>query len=106
MRHRDERRDAKLFLGPVQKVLGTGQSRRREIGEMRGQLLPYAIYVPSGTPPAGGWGLTLLLHSLSANYNQFEGSRNQSQFANRALPSIVITPSGRGPDGGFRETEV
>jgi hypothetical protein len=71
------------------------------IGEMRGQLLPYAIYVPSAPPPPSGYGLTLLLHSLSANYNQFEGSRNQSQFANRAAPSIVITPSGRGPDGWY-----
>jgi hypothetical protein len=71
------------------------------IGEMRGQLLPYAIYVPGGTPPTGGFGLTLLLHSLSANYNQFEGSRNQSQFANRGSGSIVITPSGRGPDGWY-----
>jgi hypothetical protein len=71
------------------------------IGAMRGQLLPYAIYVPSGPEPAGGWGLTLLLHSLSANYNQFEGSRNQSQFANREVGSIVITPSGRGPDGWY-----
>ena len=33
--------------------------------------------------PAAGWGLTLLLHSLSANYNQFSGSHNQSQFAAR-----------------------
>jgi hypothetical protein len=71
------------------------------IGAMRGQLLPYAIYVPAGAPPAGGWGLTLLLHSLSANYNQFEGSRNQSQFGNRGAGSIVITPSGRGPDGWY-----
>jgi hypothetical protein len=71
------------------------------IGEMRGQLLPYAIYVPAGPAPAGGWGLTLLLHSLSANYNQFEGSRNQSQFAARGKGSIVITPSGRGPDGWY-----
>jgi pimeloyl-ACP methyl ester carboxylesterase len=71
------------------------------IGEMRGQLLPYAIYVPSATAPAGGYGLTLLLHSLSANYNQFEGSRNQSQFAQRGGGSIVITPSGRGPDGWY-----
>jgi hypothetical protein len=71
------------------------------IGALRGQLLPYAIYVPSGTPPPGGWGLTLLLHSLSANYNQFEGSKNQSQFANRGAGSIVITPSGRGPDGWY-----
>jgi hypothetical protein len=71
------------------------------IGEMRGQLLPYAIYIPSGTQPAAGWGLTLLLHSLSANYNQFSGSRNQSQFSARGSGSIVITPSGRGPDGWY-----
>jgi hypothetical protein len=71
------------------------------IGAMRGQLLPYAIYVPSGPAPSGGWGLTLLLHSLSANYNQFEGSKNQSQFAARGGGSIVITPSGRGPDGWY-----
>jgi hypothetical protein len=79
---------------------GCGSSKAC-IGEMRGQLLPYAIYVPSGAQPAGGFGLTLLLHSLSANYNQFEGSHNQSQFANRGTGSIVITPSGRGPDGWY-----
>jgi hypothetical protein len=71
------------------------------IGALRGQLQPYAVYVPSGPEPAGGWGLTLLLHSLSANYNQFSGSRNQSQFGNRGEGSIVITPSGRGPDGWY-----
>ena len=72
------------------------------IGEMRGQLLPYAIYVPAGPEPPQGWGLTLLLHSLSANYNQFEGSRNQSQFAaHGGAGSVVITPSGRGPDGWY-----
>jgi hypothetical protein len=71
------------------------------IGELRGQLQPYAIYVPSKPEPGEGWGLTLLLHSLSANYNQFEGSHNQSQFAERGTGSIVITPSGRGPDGWY-----
>jgi hypothetical protein len=70
-------------------------------GEMRGQLQPYAVYIPTGTTPAGGYGLTLLLHSLSANYNQFSGSRNQSQFGQRGEGSIVITPSGRGPDGWY-----
>ncbi|HXB15443.1 MAG TPA: hypothetical protein VNV44_06830 [Solirubrobacteraceae bacterium] len=71
------------------------------IGEMRGQLLPYAIYVPSGPAPSQGWGLTLLLHSLSANYNQFSGTKNQAEFADRGQGSIVITPSGRGPDGWY-----
>ena len=27
--------------------------------------------------------MTLLLHSLGASYNQFSGSRNQSQFGER-----------------------
>ncbi len=71
------------------------------IGELRGQLLPYAIYVPSGPTPSQGWGLTLLLHSLSANYNQFAGTKNQAEFAARGQGSIVITPSGRGPDGWY-----
>ncbi|MEA2225138.1 MAG: hypothetical protein QOE67_420, partial [Solirubrobacteraceae bacterium] len=71
------------------------------IGAMRGQLLPYAIYVPSGSEPSAGWGATLLLHSLSANYNQFAGSKYQSQFAARGGGSIVFTPSGRGPDGWY-----
>jgi hypothetical protein len=71
------------------------------VGELRGQLQPYAIYVPGGPEPPQGWGLTLLLHSLSANYNQFSGSHNQSQFADRGSGSIVITPSGRGPDGWY-----
>jgi hypothetical protein len=59
--------------------------------------------------PSGGWGLTLLLHSLSANYNQYIGTRNQSEFANRSTPSIVITPEARGPDQfyeGLGESDV
>jgi hypothetical protein len=70
-------------------------------GELLGRLQPYALYVPNRPQPAGGWGLTLLLHSLSANYNQFSGSRNQSQFGDRGKGSLVITPAGRGPDGWY-----
>ncbi len=70
-------------------------------GELRGRLQPYAIYVPKGGVPAGGYGMTLLLHSLGASYNQFSDSRNQSQVGDRGLGSIVITPEGRGPDGWY-----
>ena len=52
-----------------------GQRRRDCKGELRGQLQPYAIYVPRKPRPAAGYGLTLLLHSLGANYNQFSGSQ-------------------------------
>jgi pimeloyl-ACP methyl ester carboxylesterase len=71
------------------------------IGIYRGQLQPYAIYVPEGPVPKGGWGMTLLLHSLAASYNQYLGSRHQRQFGERGPGSIVITPEARGPDGGY-----
>lgn len=70
-------------------------------GWYRGRLQPYAIYVPQQPMPADGYGLTLLLHSLDANYNQFLASNNQSQFGDRRPGSIVITPEGRGPDGWY-----
>jgi hypothetical protein len=69
--------------------------------EYLGQLQPYAIYVPDVPTPKGGFGLTVLLHSLSANYNQFAGSRNESQFANRSNPTIVLTSEARGPDQAY-----
>jgi dienelactone hydrolase len=68
-------------------------------GELRSRLQPYSIYIPKKPPPAGGYGLTLLIHSHAAMYNQFLGSRNQSQFGERGPGSIVITPAGRGVDG-------
>jgi hypothetical protein len=81
---------------------GLLQSQTGCIGEYRGRLQPYAIYVPPGPEPKGGWGMTLLLHSLAAQYNQYLGSRNQRQFAERGgAGSIVITPEARGPDGGY-----
>jgi C-terminal binding-module, SLH-like, of glucodextranase len=70
-------------------------------GEYRGNLQPYAIYVPRQPMPARGYGMTLLLHSLDATYNQYLGSRNQSQFGERGAGSIVITPLARGPDGFY-----
>jgi predicted esterase len=70
-------------------------------GELRGRLQPYAIYVPRTPEPRDGYGLTLLLHSLGANYNQFGDSRHQEQFGERGPGSIVITPEGRGPDGWY-----
>jgi predicted esterase len=100
--------------GPMNRVLSsrfkTGEGTRWAegcgnpddcIGEMRGRLQPYSIYIPEGPRPDSGYGLTLLLHSLGANYNQFAGSRNQSQFGERGEGSIVITPAGRGPDGWY-----
>jgi hypothetical protein len=71
------------------------------IGRFVGQLQSYALYVPKKPQPPGGWGMTLLLHSLSANYNQYSASRNQSEIGDRGAGSLVLTPGGRGPDGFY-----
>ena len=70
-------------------------------GQYQGRLQPYAIYIPKKPRPAAGYGLTLLMHSLSANYNQYLGTRNQSQYGERGRGSIVITPEARGPDENY-----
>lgn len=70
-------------------------------GALRGQLQPYAIYIPSKPRPAEGYGFTLLLHSLGANYNQYLSTRNQSQLGERGRGHLVATPAGRGPDGWY-----
>ena len=70
-------------------------------GELLGRLQPYAIYVPKKPMPANGYGMTLLLHSLGAMYNQFSNSNNQQTFGERGPGSIVITPAGRGPDAWY-----
>jgi hypothetical protein len=70
-------------------------------GWYQGRLQPYAIYVPQKPVPSEGYGMTLLLHSLAATYNQYLGSRNQSQFGERGSGSIVITPLAHGPDGFY-----
>ena len=57
--------------------------------------------MPNKPQPSGGYGLTLLLHSLGANYNQFADSANQSQFGERGAGSIVITAEARGPDAWY-----
>ncbi len=72
-------------------------------GELRGRLQPYALYVPPNSPADGRYQLTLLLHSLGQNYNQYSNSRNRRQFGDRTRPSLVITPEGRGPDGFYRD---
>lgn len=73
------------------------------LGEIRGRLQPYAVYVPPKKPTSGRYALTLLLHSLSASYNQFSLSDNQREFGARAGGSLVITPEGRGPDGFYQD---
>jgi dienelactone hydrolase len=70
-------------------------------GPYQGRLQPYSIYVPRGPKPRRGWGLTLLMHSLAASYNQYAGSRHQRQFGERGPGSITITPEARGPDGSY-----
>ncbi len=71
------------------------------IGEYRGQLQPYSLYIPTKTAPSTGYGLSLLLHSLNANHNQYAGTSNQILLGERGQGHLVATPLGRGADGWY-----
>jgi predicted esterase len=64
-------------------------------------LQPYSVYVPAAPPPASGYPLTPLLHSLSENYNQYANTNNESQFGARDGGSIVFTTEARGADNWY-----
>ena len=72
-------------------------------GRFVGQLQPYTLYVPAKPVPRRGFGLTLLLHGLSANHNEFLDSRHGRQLGDRGPGSIVASPLGRGPDGFYQD---
>jgi pimeloyl-ACP methyl ester carboxylesterase len=71
-------------------------------GRYVGQLQPYALYVPKKRLPREGFGLVISMHGLSANYNEFLGSNEARQMADRGTGSIFASPEGRGPDGGYK----
>jgi len=78
-------------------------------GRFRDQLQPYGVYVPNKPIPAAGFGLVLEMHGLSANHNEFLGSKNASQLGDRGTGSIIAAPEGRGADGfyhGYAEADV
>ena len=78
-------------------------------GRYLGQLQPYALYVPAKPLPNEGFGLVVSMHGLSANYNEFLGSHEAEQIADRGAGSIFASPEGRGPDGSWKdyaETDV
>jgi hypothetical protein len=64
-------------------------------------LEPYAVYVPLEAASSTGYPLTLLLHSLSCNYNQYANTNNEMQFGERNGGSLVFTTEGRGPDNWY-----
>jgi len=77
---------------------GTSTDCPAEYGNV---LQPYAVYVPIEAPQASGYPLTLLLHSLSVNYNQFQNTNNEKQFGERNGGSLVFTTEARGPDNWY-----
>jgi hypothetical protein len=73
-------------------------------GRFLGQLQPYSVYVPDKPAPERGFGLTFLLHGLSANHNMEPlDSKHARQLGDRGPGSLVVSPLGRGPDGFYQD---
>lgn len=82
--------------------LGGTEMEKPCTGRLLGQIQPYALYVPPKPLPARGFGLVVSIHGLSANYNEFLGSHEAEQLADRDTGSIFASPEGRGPDGSWQ----
>ncbi len=69
------------------------------------RIQPYGLYVPEGVDPDTPTPLTVVLHSMGANYNQFQAAspHTYTELADER-GSIAITPEGRGPDGFYHDT--
>ncbi len=65
------------------------------------QLQPDALYISRLPRRTTGFGTTVLVHALSANYNQYRNTRHAEQLGDRGAGHITITPAGRGPDGFY-----
>ena len=66
------------------------------------RVQPYAIYIPSDLDPKRAVPLTLVLHSLNVNHNQY-GLFNPA-FLDAVCEerrSVCVTPLGRGPDSWY-----
>jgi hypothetical protein len=72
-------------------------------GMFLGNLQPYNVYVPSKRTPRGGWGMTLQLHASGGNYNEYMGSRNQSELGDRGPGSIAVTTLSRDSSGDYTD---
>lgn len=96
-------RQIRLFPSRLQ--LGEGRDLAA-FPQYKGQLQPYAVYIPTtyraGTPVP----LTLSMHSLGQAYWQYQGGRLFAQQGEER-GSVVLSPMGRGPDGWYQhEAEV
>ena len=95
-------RQIRMF--PSRLRLGEGRNLD-EFPQYRGQLQPYAAYLPSSYRPGRPVGLTLSLHSLGQQYWQYQGGKTFSQFGDER-DNVILSPMGRGPDGWYqREAE-
>jgi hypothetical protein len=69
--------------------------------QYRGQLQPYALYVPTTYSPATPAGLVLNLHSLGEYYWQYNGATMNQQIGEQR-GALVATALSRGPDGWYQ----
>ncbi len=91
-------RQIRLFPSRLQ--LGEGRDLAT-FPAYKGQLQPYALYIPSTYREGRPAGLTLALHSLGQNYFQYQQGRIFEQQGEQR-GNLVLSPLARGDDGWYQ----
>jgi hypothetical protein len=91
---------SRLQLGEGKDTVTTNGSLTDPFPQYRGQLQPYALYIPSSYMPGSPAPLTLLLHSLGEHHWQYLGSTLVQQIG-EGRGNFIATSESRGSNGWF-----
>jgi uncharacterized protein len=66
-----------------------------------GVSLAATLYLPTGSPPAGGWPAIVFLHGLSGNRTQMNALAEASGFVGQSFAVLTFDQRGHGESGGL-----
>jgi pimeloyl-ACP methyl ester carboxylesterase len=66
-----------------------------------GATIAATLYVPDGTPPAGGWPALVFLHGLSGNKEQMNALAEAYGFVGQSYIVLTFDARGHGQSGGL-----
>ena len=101
---------------PYREGRGTGVVVKAYRDDFDQTLQPYALYLPRGEAPAGGWPLLVSLHGAYSNHRlnmrrvfgksnrpgESDEEATRNELALPDAPMIVVSPFGRGEFMGFQ----
>ena len=92
---------AVLILAVGNAPASTAAKQDVAIGMDDGVSIAATLYLPSGTPPAGGWPAIVFLHGLAGNRQQMNALAEAFGFTGGSYAILTVDARGHGDSGGL-----